>query len=156
MVIKGFLLHAWSQKGGLWLKTDTPSVQLLPWLDTLVDLLKKMMRYEPSARIRPRQALEHEFFSSDVDQPAPLLRRGSSRQRSEEIIVLEDWHFGQALNMFLCCIHAAEVDRDIHKTHSRVVLSLHWMILLLKEWSLNALWYIEKGGLSISLPLKLD
>ena len=64
------------------------ALQLSPCLDALVDLLKKMLRYEPSARIRPRQALEHDFFR---DASAPLLeKRISSRQASGDVIVLED------------------------------------------------------------------
>ena len=72
-----------------WSCEATYCLQLLPWLDTLVDLLKKMLRYEPSARIRPRQALEHDFFRNDFEYPAPEIR-GSSKQKSEEVIVLDD------------------------------------------------------------------
>lgn len=68
---------------------DLGDHSLSPWLDALVDLLKKMLRYEPSARIRPRQALEHEFFR-DGSYPLGERRVSNARQRSEEVIVLED------------------------------------------------------------------
>jgi serine/threonine protein kinase len=67
-----------------------------PWLDTLVDLLKKMLRYEPSARIRPKAALEHDFFRDlgDPDAedatPAADCEEAGPASREEEVIVLED------------------------------------------------------------------
>lgn len=54
-----------------------------------MDLLKKMLRYEPSARIRPKQALEHDFFR-DWSEPLGVRRLSSSRQASGDVIVLED------------------------------------------------------------------
>ena len=65
-----------------------------PWLDTLVDLLKKMLRYEPSARIRPRAALEHDFFreggAEGVGSGEGLGGSADRPASSEEVIVLED------------------------------------------------------------------
>ena len=63
-------------------------VQLSPCLEALVDLLRKMLRYEPSARIRPKQALEHDFFR-DLSDPSTV-RRLTSRLPSGDVIVLED------------------------------------------------------------------
>ena len=75
-------------------------LQMRLWLDALVDLLKQMLRYEPSARIRAKQALDHEFFkdlptwnstgfegsptpqTTARDPPPPLV--------DNEVIVLED------------------------------------------------------------------
>lgn len=72
-------------------------VQVRPWLDTLVDLLKKMLRYEPSARIRPRAALEHDFFR-DLGGPDVEGGKGDTSglegppasAEEEEVIVLDD------------------------------------------------------------------
>jgi len=64
-------------------------------LDALVDLLKKMLRYEPSARIRPKAALEHDFFrdlggpDAEDDTPAGSVEAGPVFGE-EEVIVLED------------------------------------------------------------------
>lgn len=68
------------------------SLQTKVWLEDLVDLVKQMMRYEPSARIRASQALQHPFFrieDGETNGRGPSAERWS-RPRTDEVIVLED------------------------------------------------------------------
>jgi serine/threonine protein kinase len=42
----------------------TPRAQVVPTLDPLgLDLLKSMLRYEPSTRISAKAALQHPYFA---------------------------------------------------------------------------------------------
>lgn len=68
-------------------------MQVRPWLDPLVDLLKKMLRYEPSARIRARQALDHDFFKEPLAQGLTIREEDipeDDKESGGEVIVLED------------------------------------------------------------------
>lgn len=68
-------------------------LQTRDWLDDLVDLVKKMMRYEPSARIRASQALEHPFFRIGESESSGQRNRSVENwggPKEGEVIVLED------------------------------------------------------------------
>ncbi|MEW5320462.1 MAG: hypothetical protein WDW38_011533 [Sanguina aurantia] len=48
------------------------------YADDLVDLLQRMLRYDPSTRISPRRALAHPFFSRPTPPPRPSQARSSA------------------------------------------------------------------------------
>ena len=60
-------------------------------LDDLVDIVKQMMRYDPSARIGASQALEHPFFRHEgPGQRGSTEDRRSLRSQSSDVIVLDE------------------------------------------------------------------